>query len=68
MADKLWTVARFPSGDWSTGGRPTSPEYARCDVWQVEAASEQEARRKAYRLRARGVAPVKRAEEAPHAD
>ncbi len=34
---QLWTVVRFPNGSWSYGGRPDSPEYAQCEVWEIEA-------------------------------
>jgi len=47
----LWTVARFPDGSWSTGGKPTDPDYAECEVWQIEANSRQEATKKAQAKR-----------------
>lgn len=33
----LWTVARYPSGEWDTGGQPTDPDYANCEIFQVYA-------------------------------
>ncbi len=38
-----WTVVRFPDGSWSTGGNPDDPDFARCEVYQVEAAGRDEA-------------------------
>jgi hypothetical protein len=49
----LWTVVRFPSGHWSTGGAPTDPEYSECEIWQVEARTREEAKKKAQRIRHR---------------
>jgi hypothetical protein len=56
----LWTVVRFPNGDWSTGGKPTDPDYAECEVWQIEASSRDEAKKKAQAKRSRQQAKVKR--------
>ena len=42
-----WTVARFPNGDWSTGGRPSDPDYSECEVFVVMAHSRDEAKKKA---------------------
>jgi hypothetical protein len=39
----LWTVARYPSGEWDTGGNPTDPEYANCEVFVVDANHRDEA-------------------------
>lgn len=50
---RLWTVARFPNGSWSTGGKPTDPEYALCEVFQVRASSREQAKRLAQSLRSR---------------
>jgi hypothetical protein len=49
----LWTVARFPNGSWSTGGKPTDPDYALCEVWQIEADTREKATKKAQAKRAR---------------
>lgn len=49
----LWTVARFPSGMWSTGGKPTDPEYEHCEVFQVLASSRESAKKKAQAMRYR---------------
>lgn len=51
MQMRCWTVARFPSGIWSTGGSPNDPEYENCEVWQVSAKSRDEAKRKAQSMR-----------------
>ncbi|WP_018234380.1 hypothetical protein [Thioalkalivibrio thiocyanodenitrificans] len=32
-----WTVARFPDGSWTTGGRPDDPDYAQCELFIIEA-------------------------------
>ena len=46
MTTKIWTVARFPNGSWSTGGRADDPDYAACNVYRVPADDEKEAKRK----------------------
>lgn len=46
MREQLWTVARFPSGLWSTGGKPNDPDYAECNVWQIAATSREAAKKK----------------------
>lgn len=51
--EQLWTVVRFPSGDWSTGGKPTDPEYAECEVFQVMARNRDEAKRRGQAKRSR---------------
>jgi hypothetical protein len=56
----LWTVARFPDGSWSTGGKPNDPDYAKCEVWQIEAPSRDEAKKKAQAKRARAQAKLKK--------
>lgn len=48
----LWTVARFPNQTWTTGGKPDDPDYANCEVWQIEAGSRREATKKAQAKRA----------------
>lgn len=52
-SEQLWTVARFPSGEWTTGGHPSDPEYSGSETWQIMAASRDEAKKKAQGLRAR---------------
>lgn len=47
----LWTVVRFPNGSWSTGGKPTDPDYALCEIWQIEADSREKATKKAQTKR-----------------
>lgn len=51
MNEKMWTVARFPSGAWSTGGHPSDEEYKECEVFQVLARSRGEAKKKALSIR-----------------
>lgn len=46
MNPTLWTAARFPDGSWSTGGKINDPAYAECTVYQVEARSHDEAKKK----------------------
>ena len=53
MMERLWTVARFPNGSWSYGGKPTAPEYEHCEVWQIAADTAKEAMRKAQAKRRR---------------
>lgn len=60
----LWTVARFPNGSWTTGGKPDSPDYAQCEVWQIEASSRRDATKKAQAKRA--YAQAKQKKEQPH--
>lgn len=53
MSEKLWTVARFPSGVWSFGGRPDDPVYSECELWQISAATGKAAVKKAQAKRSR---------------
>lgn len=46
MKERLWTVARFPNGSWSTGGKPDCTDYELCSVYSVLADSENEAKSK----------------------
>lgn len=48
-----WTVARFPSGNWSAGGKPTDPDYAECEVFVVDAPNCEAAKKKAQSKRSR---------------
>lgn len=48
----IWTVVRFPNGSWSYGGKPNDPDYAECEVWQIEAKSSASAVKKAQAKRA----------------
>ena len=50
---KMWTVVRFPNGSWSYGGRPDSPDYAQCEVWEIEAETADKAVKKAQKRRRR---------------
>jgi hypothetical protein len=48
-----WTVARFPNGNWTTGGKPTDADYANCEVFVVDAQDRKMAIRKAQAKRSR---------------
>lgn len=44
MTDSLprrLTVVRFPSGAWSYGGSPSSPEYRECEIYLVACPSDE---------------------------
>ena len=51
--NKLWTVARFPNGSWSYGGKPTDPDYAECEVFRISAVEGKAAVKKAQAKRSR---------------
>lgn len=51
--EQLWTVVRFPNGSWSYGGKPTDPDYAECETWQISATSAEKAVKKAQAKRSR---------------
>lgn len=53
MDEKLWTVARFPSGAWSFGGTPDDPAYSECEIWQISATNGKEAKKRAQAKRSR---------------
>lgn len=53
MKNKIWTVARFPDGSWSYGGKPTDPEYAGCEVFRISAVDGMAAKKKAQAKRSR---------------
>lgn len=53
MNEKVWTVARFPSGMWSFGGRPDDSVYSECELWQVRAVTGKAAVKKAQAKRSR---------------
>ncbi len=48
-----WTVAKFPSGEWTTGGSPDSPDYHGCEVLVVEARDRDHAKKEAAKVRRR---------------
>jgi hypothetical protein len=48
-----WTVARFPSGNWTTGGKPNDPDYADCEVFVIEAPDRKTATKRAQAKRTR---------------
>ncbi len=52
---KMWTVARYPDGSWTYGGRPDSPDYEFCEVWRIAATDEKAAVRKAQAKRRRAI-------------
>lgn len=53
MNESLWTVVRFPDGSWSYGGKPSDPDYSKCEIWQIPASSPEEAVKKAQKKRVR---------------
>ncbi|MEX3984205.1 hypothetical protein AB4Y45_35200 [Paraburkholderia sp. EG287A] len=59
METLLWTVVRFPNGNWSYGGRMDDPDYERCEKWSIEAESAQAAVKKAQSRRRRDQAHVR---------
>jgi hypothetical protein len=66
MRTEIWTVARFPNGTWSYGGRPDDPDYEQCEVFRVLAADGPRAVRKAQGVRVRAKRKLKDA-ATPHA-
>lgn len=50
---QILTVARFPNGEWTTGGKTTDPDYADCEVFRVWAADRKSAKRYAQDERCR---------------
>lgn len=53
MKPITWTVARYPSGEWTTGGSPTSPDYEGCEIIVVQAVDRDSAKREAQKIRRR---------------
>ncbi|WP_227658020.1 hypothetical protein, partial [Klebsiella pneumoniae] len=53
METRLWTVARFPVGSWTTGGRPEDSDYEFSEVYQIPAESREKATKKAQAVRSR---------------
>lgn len=49
---RLWTVARFPAGEWSVGGKLTDPDYSHCELYQMRAENAEAAKKKAQSVRA----------------
>lgn len=49
--NRLWTVARYPNGSWDTGGLPDDPDYAECEVFQIDASSREQAKKLAQAQR-----------------
>lgn len=60
MKEILWTVVRFPNGSWSTGGKPSDPDYEHCDIWQIVAKTREEATKKAQQKRAYALRKAKK--------
>lgn len=50
---RIWTVARFPIGSWTTGGPPSSSDYQDCEVYLMYAESREQATKRAQSVRAR---------------
>lgn len=48
-----WTVARFPNGSWTTGGKVSSPDYQDCEVFSIDAPDRETAIRRAQSKRTR---------------
>ena len=48
-----WTVARFPNGEWTTGGKITDADYMDCEVFRVLAFDRNDAKREAQKIRRR---------------
>ncbi len=53
METRLWTVARFPVGSWTTGGSPEDSDYEFSEVYQIPAESREKATKKAQAVRSR---------------
>lgn len=53
MASRLWTIVRFPAGVWSWGGSRNSPDYSECEVYVINAESQEKAQKKAKFIRSR---------------
>ena len=51
LDEVLWTVGRFPSGEWTSGSTPADETYAECEVFQVMASSREQAVRRAQSKR-----------------
>lgn len=49
----VWTVGRFPSGDWTSGGKVSDPSYECCEVYLVAADNREQATRSAQGARRR---------------
>lgn len=49
--EQMWTVARYPSGEWTTGGRPDDPAYEGCELFRVMAKDRNHAKKKAQAQR-----------------
>jgi len=49
--DGIWTVARFPNGNYGSGGRRDDPDYQGCEIWEIQADSREEALKKAKQKR-----------------
>jgi len=56
MSIEKWTVARYPSGNWDTGGAPDCPDYRDCEVFVVAARSREEAKKRAQQQRRKQMA------------
>jgi hypothetical protein len=53
--ERMWTVARFPDGSWTHGGRADDPDYALCEVFRVLAFDSKQAVKKAQAERRRNI-------------
>ena len=50
---EVWTIVRFPNGEWSGGGKVNDPAYDCCEVYVVRGTSFDSCKKKAQRIRAK---------------
>ncbi len=56
MRAEFGTVVRFPDGRWSAVGSADDPSFVDCEVFKIEAASGDAAKRKAMGIRRKSAA------------
>lgn len=49
----IWTVTRYPNGQWSTGGKVNDPEHECCEVYRIPADNREAAKKRGQALRSR---------------
>ena len=59
---RLWTVARFPNGSWSFGGKVDDPAYSESEVFRIPAFNGKEAIKKAQGQRRRDLKKKEKAQ------
>lgn len=47
----------LPNGSWNYGGKPTDPDYAQCEAWEIEAESPKDVVKKAQAKYSRSKKP-----------